>query len=363
MTPELVLNHNRMQQNLLRMRTQLKMLGVSFRPHVKTAKCAEVVEQMVEKPLGPITVSTVREAQEMAACGYRDILYAVGLSPNKVEPVWSLKQQGINIKVITDSMEMVQAILAKTQGSLDFLIEIDSDDHRAGLKPGHPEIVEIARTLGQAGHRVLGVMTHAGGSYSSQNPGELGTWAERERAAVVQAADQLREIGTAVSIVSLGSTPTALFAQDLSGVTEVRAGVYVFMDLVMAGLGVCEWDQIALSVRTTVIGQNRQKGWTLVDAGWMALSRDRGTANQAYDHGYGLVCDQDGRVLEDWFVESVNQEHGIIIDRSERNRVFPLGSILHILPNHACSTAAQFDAYQVEFPNQPTQTWQRFRGW
>lgn len=37
-----------------------------------------------------------------------------------------------------------------------------------------------------------------------------------------------------------------------------------------------------------------QKGWTIVDAGWMALSRDRGTAAQAVDQGYGVVCDLDG---------------------------------------------------------------------
>ncbi len=113
-------------------------------------------------------------------------------------------------------------------------------------------------------------------------------------------------------VVSVGSTPTAHFARDLLGVTEIRAGVYVFFDLVMAGIGVCTLDDIALSVLTTVIGHQNERGWIIVDAGWMALSSDRGTKNQSIDQGYGIVCDVDGRALQDLIVTTTNQEHGVI---------------------------------------------------
>src|SRR3546814_5890947 len=104
--------------------------------------------------------------------------------------------------------------------------------------------------------------------------------AERERRAAVDAAQVLRAGGLPCPVVSVGSTPTAMFAENLDGVTEVRAGVFVFFDLFMAGLGVCRQDDIALSVLTTVIGHQPEKDWILVDAGWMAMSRDRGTAGQ-----------------------------------------------------------------------------------
>ena len=104
-------------------------------------------------------------------------------------------------------------------------------------------------------------------------------------------------------------------AEDLHGVTEVRAGVYVFFDLFMAGVGVCTLDDIALSVLTTVIGHQPDKGWTIVDAGWMAMSRDRGTQNQTIDQGYGVVCGIDGKPIEDYVMTSANQEHGIIARR------------------------------------------------
>ena len=73
--------------------------------------------------------------------------------------------------------------------------------------------------------------------------------------------------------------------------TEVRAGVYVFFDLVMANVGVCAPRTSRCRVLTTVIGHQPEKGWAIVDAGWMAMSRDRGTQRQQHDYGYGQVCD------------------------------------------------------------------------
>ena len=168
-------------------------------------------------------------------------------------------------------------------------------------------------------------------------------------------------------MVSIGSTPTAHFAQDLTGVTEVRAGVYTFFDLVMANINVCSLDDIALSVVTTVIGVKPEKGWILVDAGWMALSRDRGTASQAVDYGYGMVLDAVGRPLPDWIVESASQEHGVIKHRSGSSAIpttVQVGDKLRILPNHACATASQFDKYYVaDAEGQLSEQWSRFNFW
>jgi D-serine deaminase-like pyridoxal phosphate-dependent protein len=191
--------------------------------------------------------------------------------------------------------------------------------------------------------------------------------AEQERSGAVRAAERLRDAGFPSPVVSVGSTPTATFADDVSGVTEVRAGVFVFFDLVMAGLGVCTYDDVALSVLTSVIGHQREKGWTIVDAGWMAMSRDRGTAAQTVDQGYGVVCDAEGRVLPDLIVSGANQEHGIIAHRSgdpARMLDVPVGTLLRILPNHACATAAQHEAYHVlGAAGEVERVWPRFNGW
>jgi D-serine deaminase-like pyridoxal phosphate-dependent protein len=235
------------------------------------------------------------------------------------------------------------------------------------VKPGDPVLIQIGRVLAADG-LLAGVMTHAGRSYDLDTPVALAAMAAQERDAVVGCADALRAAGLPCDRVSVGSTPTALSATDLTGVTEVRAGVYVFFDLVMAGVGVCGIDDIALSVLTSVIGHQPEKGWLIVDAGWMAMSRDRGTQKQKVDHGYGLVCDAQGRPIPGLWMGAANQEHGIVSyrdgatppDLADR---YPIGTLLRVLPNHACSTAAQFDAYRVVEGMAITDTWPRFSGW
>ena len=370
-TPALLLERGRMTRNIARMREQLSRLGVNFRPHVKTAKCVEVALAMSGGAPGPIAVSTLREADYFADRGFTDILYAVGIAPNKMAHVAALLKRGVTLTVILDSLDAADALVqAAMPMPIRALIEIDCDGHRAGILPESPDLLAVAETLATGGVVVAGAMTHAGGSYDCRSDDALRAMAEQERARTVRAAVRLRLNGHAAPVVSVGSTPTALFAQNLGGVTEVRAGVFVFFDLVMAGLNVCRIDDIAVSVLTTVIGHQRDNGWTIVDAGWMAMSRDRGTAAQPVDQGFGLVCDASGKPLPDYIMVSANQEHGIIAHRNGNDGAtgaaldLPVGAQLRILPNHACATAAQHARYQV-LDGSPAiaDVWERIGGW
>ena len=286
-TPALLLDPVKLDRNVARLATRLAALGVPLRPHVKTAKSIPVIARALVGQPGGVTVSTLKEAEECFRAGLTDILYAVGIAPQKLKRVASLRARGADVTVIVDSIAAAQAVRA--QGEIPALIEIDSDGHRAGVHPDSALLLDIGRILGS---RLRGVMTHAGESYHSLTDDAKRQMAEQERAAAVRAAEHLREAGLPCATVSVGSTPTAMFAEDLRGVTEVRAGVHMFMDLVMAGLGVCAVDDIAISVLATVIGHQPEKGWIITDAGWMALSRDRGTSAQPVDQGYGLALVQ-----------------------------------------------------------------------
>lgn len=349
-TPALLLDLDVMRANIERMNAAVRRHGVQLRPHLKTAKSVDVARLMTAGWSGAVTVSTLKEAEQFLSAGYRDILYAVGIVPSKLEAAALLLEAGAELSLILDNVEAARAVAAHPL-RWPVLIEIDSDGKRAGVALGDTErLLAIAKAL--EGAELRGVMTHRGGSYEAQSEIELIAHAEAERAAAVQAAEALRAAGYACPVVSVGSTPTALFAADLTGVTEVRAGVYVFNDLVMTGLGVCRPEDIAISVLTSVIGHQAHRGWVLVDAGWMALSRDQGRDDQ----GYGMIA---GR--PDLIVVSANQEHGIVAHRGGgpfEPTDFPIGSTLRILPNHACATAAQHDRYHVA-----GEVWPRFGGW
>lgn len=370
-TPALILDERKMEANILRMRSHLAQLGVRFRPHVKTSKSIDVARRILGADSGPITVSTLKEADYFAGHGFVDILYAVGITPNKLRHVFDLCARGIALTVILDNVDMAGQLAAYAKGkdARPFvMIEIDSDGHRSGVQPGSAELLAIAGCLQAGGLALKGILTHAGSSYACRSREAIVAMAHQERDAAVACAQALRARGYACPEVSVGSTPTARFADDLSGVTEVRAGVFVFGDLVMSGLGVTIPRDIAVSVLTTVIGHQREKGWTIVDAGWMAMSRDRGTSRQPIDQGYGLVCDQHGNLLDDVVMIDANQEHGVIAHRSgdpARMPRLPVGTLLRILPNHACATCAQHDRYHVvdDAGTHIQAVWPRFQGW
>ena len=368
-TPAAVVDRTRLATNIARMQDHMNALGVALRPHVKTTKCLEVVQAQIAAGARGITVSTLKEAEQFHAAGITDILYAVSMAPSKLPRALALKRAGCDLKIIVDNVAGAEAIVAACRESglaLPTWIEIDTDGHRSGITPDQPELLDVARVLDTAG-LVGGVLTHAGSSYELNTPEALAALAEVERAGCVRAAERLREAGIACPNVSVGSTPTALAARALDGVTEVRAGVYAFFDLVMHNVGVCAQRDIALSVLTTVIGHQPDKGWVVVDAGWMAMSRDRGTSRQGHDFGYGLPCALDGTPLAGWLMTQANQEHGIIApqegtvpgDVTER---FPVGMRLRLLPNHACATGAQFPEYAAVDAG-TVEIWPRFYGW
>src|SRR2546425_1308988 len=234
-TPALLLDEARMDRNIERMRNRVRQLGVSFRPHVKTNKCMDVARRIMETPQGPITVSTLLEADYFAARGVTDILYAVCIAPNKLGHVVALQEKGVRLSLLLDSMETARLLAARTKAQgqrFEVLIEIDSDGHRSGVKPDSSALLEIGRYLEGAGIPVRGVLTHAGSSYDCASVEAIRAMAEQERAGAVHAAGRLRDAGIECPVVSVGSTPTALFAENLAGVTELRAGGFVFFDLV-----------------------------------------------------------------------------------------------------------------------------------
>jgi D-serine deaminase-like pyridoxal phosphate-dependent protein len=369
-TPAAVIDLARMKRNIERMQQRMKALGVRFRPHVKTSKCIPVARAQLAAGARGITVSTLKEAEQFFADGFTDILYAVGMAPAKLPRALALKRKGCDLKIITDNAQSAAAIAAFGQEQacvFEVLIEIDTDGHRSGIKPEEAVLLDVARALHEGGMRLGGVLTHAGSSYEYDTPEGLKAIAEQERAGCVVAAERLLAADLPCPEVSVGSTPTALSATSFEGVTEVRAGVYVFLDLVMSNVGVCTREDIALSVLTTVIGHQVEKGWAIVDSGWMAMSRDHGTQKQKRDYGYGQVCSVDGVVLQGYVLTGANQEHGILSREGKPEtdiaHRFPVGTQLRILPNHACATAAQFPEYHTLAEDGGLVVWNRLHGW
>jgi D-serine deaminase-like pyridoxal phosphate-dependent protein len=358
-TPCLVLDRTILQRNIRGMAAALIRLSVPLRPHMKTAKCIEVARMATTGQPGGITVSTLAEAEYFYSHGMTDILYAVGITPQKLEQVVRLNAEGAHIIVITDDSEMASVIAAQPVPP-PTLIEIDSGEARGGVHPDSDGLLEIATRLGPC---LTGVMTHAGHSYAGRGVREIEQIAEAERGAVTRAAQRLRDAGHTIQIVSAGSSPTARHAENMAGVTEIRAGVYMFGDLFQAEIETHGADAIAVTVLASVIG--RRPGHILVDAGGLALSKDRSTEATRHDFGYGLALDINGtRGLGHAIVRKAYQEHGVVGLDPNYPVDLPIGAKVRIAPNHTCMTAAAHDRYFVVDGEQDVVAiWHRVNGW
>lgn len=369
-TPRLLLDVDRLAANCARMRDRCRSLGVTLRPHVKTSKSVKVVQHAMNGATTPITVSTLKEADHFAAQGYHDILYATAIAPQKFSHVARIqRERGCELLLVTDSMTALAqaAMFAKSHAlRLSFLIEIDCGEHRSGVPADDAIVVDMARAISAAPHLTLrGVMAHAGHSYGTAALAAVRDIAAVERDSAVAAAEAIRGAGLVCDIVSIGSTPTVLHADHLDGVTEVRAGIYMFWDLAQVSRAMCGVDDIAVSVLATVIGHNRQGRSLVLDAGALALSKDIGAGRFLPDAGYGYVCDPHTLVrLDSLSVDGVHQEHGTVhVPAAEWFERLPVGSQVRILPNHACLTCAAYDAYDVIRDGAIVDRWSRINGW
>jgi len=369
-TPALVLDRARLRRNIEAMTRRYQALGVRLRPHLKTSKSADVARMAVEGHFGGITVSTLKEAEHFAAHGFRDILYAVCISPAKLVQAAALIRKGVALTLITDDLDTAKEIAfqgGKLGVMFEVLVEVDCGEARSGVAVESEDLPAIARALHAGPGSVLaGVLVHGGQSYACRTLQAVTEVAEIERSTAVRAAQRLRDAGLPCGTVSIGSTPTALHGKDYSGITEVRCGVYMFGDLFQSEIGSCGHGDIAVSVVSSVIGQRRKENRVLIDAGALALSKDRSTGNTPHDVGFGRVLDmQAGDSLGDVTVVGVHQEHGMVEGRTplpfER---LPVGAKVRVLPNHACITSAAYDRYHViDGSDEIVAIWERCNGW
>lgn len=365
-TPALLLDAPRMRRNVARVSAIVEHLDVRFRPHVKTHKCVEVARLQVEGHAGGIMVSTLAEARVFAAHGFHDITYGVPVERGKFVEVVALVRRGVRLGVVTDDAEVPGPLgeVAREAGvTVDVWVKVDCGYHRCGVDPSGPALRALVESIGDREHlRFAGLLTHAGHAYHAHGEA-LRAIAAEERDVMVAAAERLRAAGIPVPAVSLGSTPTLTHVDHLRGVDEVRAGNCVFFDTTQSAIGSSTLDDCVLSVLAAVVHRDRPNGKVVLDAGAIALSKDRGAVDLDAGAGYGRVLDLAGADTG-LRVESLSQEHAMVRtnDTALLERL-AVGSRWRVLVNHSCLTAAQHDAYHVVEGDRVVDRWTIHRGW
>src|SRR5215203_1308444 len=366
-TPSLLLDVDRVRKNAARIRETAQTNSVRLRPHIKTHKCVEVARIQTEGHDGAITVSTLAEARAFAKHGFNDITYAVPIDEGKFDDAIEILKSGVKLNLLTDDIETSRKLADTSMRAgvtFDVFVKIDCGYHRVGVEPHTNEAIEIPRLLADAKNlNFAGILTHAGHSYNAHSKDEILDIARIERDSMVELAERLRAQSIEVPTVSVGSTPTMSTIDNLEGIDEIRPGNYILFDAFQATLGSCSVEDPALTVLTAVVHKDNVRRKLVVDAGAIALSKDRGPYEIDADCGYGQVLDLDGTETG-MRVTELSQEHGQIkaADANAFDRL-SVGDRLRILANHSCLTAAQHSHYHVMENGEIVDRWEIHRGW
>lgn len=328
-TPSLLIDFNKLENNIAVMQKIADNNGVKLRPHTKTHKTPYIAHMQQRAGSRGITVAKLGEAEVMNAAGIDDILVAFPLQgAAKMERLLRLAERA-HMRVSLDSIKVAQDIsdAASQRGlKIPFYVEVDPGLHRVGLPPREATRDFVRQVTKLPGIEFIGLLTHAGQVHSVKTLEEVMAVGKSEGEQMVETAEMIRADGIAVQEVSVGSTPTARFAAQVQGVTEIRPGTYVFYDTMQVNKFACAWDDCAQTVLLTVVAKHPDR--LIFDGGSKTLTSDRGPGGAAT---FGTVVG-----FPNLEIYALSEEHAHV--RIAGKGALPhIGDKVRVIPNHACA--------------------------
>jgi D-serine deaminase-like pyridoxal phosphate-dependent protein len=335
-TPCLVVDLDRMERNLRAWQEAIDHAGTRLRPHVKTHKVPEIALRQQELGAVGIACAKVTEAEPFVAAGCRDVVIAYPVVGHDKWRKLAQMAREAKMTVNVDSATAVRGIslTAREAGvEVGVQVEVDSGFHRCGFPYTDVDAIEeFARLIGSLPNIELeGLTTHRGVFFegaAAMTPEECGL---EEGRLMVELAEKLRARGIPVREVTAGGTITGRHVARVPGITEVRAGTYVFHDLMQLGYGSTTEDNLALSILTTVVSHQAHDRAT-VDGGSKTFSGDRGAVGPGTEKSgpeLARAVDRDVRL------ERITEEHGMV--RVGEGANVEVGEKVAFYPFHVCT--------------------------
>lgn len=326
-TPAVVVELNIAERNVKKLIEENKKYNIAHRPHIKPHKSSFFAKMQLAAGAQGITCAKLGEAEVMARSGIRDILIAFPLiGEDKLYRLGELTKI-CKVKTIVNSVEGARGLSAlgeKIGKKLETLIEVDSGINRGGLKPYGDTLAFAKAIQGLSGINITGLLYYGGNIYGENTKEGIIKICKQEHDEVFGTAELLRQHGFNLTILSAGSSFSAKFCEYLEGITEVRAGNYIFNDCNQLSINLITEADCALRIIATVV--SRPDEYTaIIDAGSKTLTTDL----CKFRPGYGYIIGH-----PDITIYKLNEEHGFL--KSDNGINLKIGEKIAIIPNHAC---------------------------
>ena len=340
-SPTLILDEQICRKNIEKMSVKSKANECIFRPHFKSHQSIEVGKWFRDYGVDKITVSSVQMAKYFSDDGWKDITIAIPVNVSEIENINKLAKT-IQLNLLVDSIEAIEFLNAHLESNVGVFIKVDTGYHRTGIiSENFEQMDEIVNSL-SATKRIdfLGFLTHSGHTYEANSIIEMRMIYED----AVLKLKLLRERYSSQHsslILSYGDTPSLSTMDEFSGLDEIRPGNFVFFDLMQKNLGVCGFDDIAMSIACPVISKSIERSECVIYGGAVHFSKES-SINIFGQRSYGQIIRINDTIVksqDEIHLSSISQEHGIIKVSSAMLQSLKLGDIIYISPIHSCLSA------------------------
>jgi D-serine deaminase-like pyridoxal phosphate-dependent protein len=326
-TPAVLADLDQVDANIKSLIEDNKRYGIAHRPHIKTHKSLYFAYRQLALGAMGVTCAKLGEAEVMAKGGIREILIAYPIiGEKKVNRLGALMDMA-HVITIVNSREGALGLnsLGESRGMpVEVLIDVDGGVRRGGMAPYQPAL-DFAKSIRHLkGIRIVGLMYYGGTIYGESTREGILKKTIKERDELTGTAELLKQNGFEMSILSAGSSYSSKMPEALQGITESRAGHYLFNDCAQLATCMATEKECALTVLSTVLSLTDERH-AIIDAGSKALTSDL----CKHRPGYGYVCGH-----PELRIDHLNEEHGYL--ESDSPLPFKVGDVIRIIPNHCC---------------------------
>ncbi|MEM0993158.1 MAG: alanine racemase [Bacteroidota bacterium] len=349
--PTLLIDQERLLNNVRRMQQKTIRHQIAFRPHMKTPQSNGVGEWLRELGVEKIAVSSLRMAAYYAKGGWKDITVAFPLNVLEIDRLNTLATT-VQLNILVESTETV-AILAESLSSrVGVFIKIDAGYGRTGISSlDISSIEQVVQAIQQVERlNFKGFLMHAGHSYGTRNELDVISSIHQMHAAAANILRSHFQPAFPELEISYGDTPSCSMLEDFSAFDELRPGNFICYDVTQYQIGACELDDIAVAMLCPVVALHPKRSEIVLYGGGVHFSKDRITMKNEKT-SFGRVVDWDGN---NWtipndgsYLRSLSQEHGIVKASKTLMEKTKIGDLIAVLPIHSCMTIDLMPYYKT----------------
>ncbi len=342
--PTLIVDEQKAKANIRRMKAKADRNKIPLRPHFKTHQSADIGEWFREAGIDRIAVSSVSMAEYFADNGWRDITVAFPYNPLESETISKIASSA-KINVLIESKEALSHLQSHTPDGVSYFVKIDVGTSRTGIPSTRLNDLKHLIENGSEAHAFLGIVAHAGHSYRSRSIKKI----QHVYDEGMEIIDQIEQFLGFRPFVSWGDTPTCSVIEDLGRIDELRAGNFVFYDVMQQQIGSCEMSDIAVAMACPVVALHPNRDEAVIYGGAVHFSKDmiaRG-ATPGYFGDIVHFTEEGWSGRNEAVLARISQEHGIIKGSSAYINSLKLGDIVGVLPVHSCLAADLMPGYMT----------------